>query len=184
MAVLYHDSTGRTQESIQDVNGAFFLITCEVIFTQAYAVMNHYPSQLPILRRETNENIYKLSAYYVAELCTSIPICILRAFGGPAILYVWAGFNTGFTLYAQIGITLTITAFTATAYGLFISSFFDQTVTELACVCDLIFLCLSGFYINLSSLSWFRFLSPFFFSNEALSIYFWHNVTQISEYKL
>lgn len=179
MAFLYHDSTGHTQESIRDVNGAFFIMTCEVIFTQAYAVMNHYPSQLPILRRETNENIYELSAYYVAEIFNSIPICILRAFSGLTILYLWAGFNTGIILYAQIGITLLISAFTANAYGLFISSFFDVTITELACVCDLLFLCFSGIYINLNTISSLRFVSPFFFSNEALSILFWKNVTQI-----
>lgn len=91
MAFLYHDSTGHTQDSIRDVNGALFLITCELIFTQSYAVMNHYPSQLPILRRETNENIYQLSAFYVAEIFNSIPICILRAFSGFTILYLWAG---------------------------------------------------------------------------------------------
>lgn len=106
---------------------------------------------------------------------------ILRAFSGFTILYMWAGFNAGFILYAQIGITLTISAFTATAYGLFISSFFDATFTELACVFDLIFLCLSGIYINLSSISSIRFVSPFFFSNEALCILFWNNVTQIGK---
>lgn len=82
-------------------------------------------------------------------------------------------------LYIQIGVTLMISAFTANAYGLFISSFFDVTVTELACVSDLIFLCFSGIYINLNSVSTIRFVSPFFFANEALSIQFWSNVTQI-----
>lgn len=142
MAFLYHESTGHTQESIRDVNGALFLITCEIIFTQAYAVMNHYPSQLPILRRETNENIYKLSAYYVAEIFNAIPICILRALTGFTILYLWAGFNTGFMLYAQIGVTLIISAFTANAYGLFISSFFEKTVTELGLYLIFLYICI------------------------------------------
>lgn len=181
MALIYHESTGRTQDSMRDVSGCLFIITCELIFTQAYGVMNYYPSQMPILRRETNEHIYQFSAYYVAEIINAIPICIIRSVSGFTITYLLAGFNTGFLLYAKIIVTLLVSAFTANAYGLFVSSFFEQTITELASAIDLIFMCLAGIYLNLSSVSYVRFISPFFFSNEALAILFWHDVTEIGK---
>lgn len=181
MAFLYHESTGRTQESIRDVGGALFLMTCELIFTQCYAVMNFYPEQMPILRRETNEHIYKFSAYYVAEIVNALPVCFLRSFSGLTIAYFWAGFNTGPLLFFQIGLTLMIASFTANAYGLLMSNLFKIAVNEVASITDLIFLSISGFYINLSSFPYIRFISPFFFSNEALAILFWSNVDEIGE---
>lgn len=103
MALLYHESTGRTQDSIQDVEGALFIITCEVIFTTCYSIINFYPSQLPILRRETNEHIYSFSAYYVAEVFNVVPVSFLRSFAGIAITYAWAGFDMGFVQFLKIG---------------------------------------------------------------------------------
>lgn len=181
MAALYHETTGRTQKSIQDVDGALFIMACEVIFTTCYSIINFYPSQMPILRRETNEHIYSFSAYYVAEVFNVIPIGILRSFTGIAITYAWAGFMD-FWLFLKIGITLLISAFAANAYGLFISGLFRIVIMELASVFDLIFLCLSGIYMNLDSLPYARYFSPFYYTNEALLISFWNNVTQIGMY--
>lgn len=153
MAVLYHDATGRTQQSIQDVSGALFIITCELIFTMCYAVIHFYPSQMPILRRETHEHIYSFSAYYVAEIVNVLPISFLRSFGGIGITYFWAGFNMGFSLFFKIGLTLVISSFTANAYGLMMSGIFKIVIMEIASVFDLVFLCMSGKRIKLLKFS-------------------------------
>lgn len=152
------------------------------IFTQCYAVMYFYPAQLPILRRETNEHIYKFSAYYVAEIVNALPICFLRSFSGLTISYYWAGFNTGFLLYLKIGLTLMISSFTANAYGLMMSNMFKIAISEVASITDLIFLCISGFYMNLNSFPYIRYISLFFFSNEALAILFWSDVDEIGKH--
>lgn len=178
MAALYHETTGRTQKAIQDVDGALFIMACEVIFTTCYSIINFYPSQMPILRRETNEHIYSFSAYYIAEVFNVIPVAFLRSFTGIAILYFGAGFMN-FWLVIKIGITLLIASFAANAYGLFISGLFKIVIMEIASVFDLIFLCLSGIYMNLYSLPYARYFSPFFYTNEALLISFWSNITKI-----
>lgn len=179
MAVLYQDSTGRTQKSIQDVNGAIWIINCEIFFTTCYSVMNFYPSQMPILRRETNEHIYNFSAYYIAEMFNVLPVAFLRSFVGIAITFAWAGFNTGIWLFLEIGLTLFIASFTANAYGLLISGLFKIVITEVASVFDLIFICFSGVYMNLDSWPYLRYISPFYLINEALSLSFWSNVDHI-----
>lgn len=181
MALLYHETTGRTQESVQDVTGAIVIITCELIFTMSYGVIHFYPSQMPILRRETNEHIYQFSAFYLSEMFSVWPVSFLRAFIGLAITYVWAGFRRGFLLYFQFGLILFVTAFTANAYGLFMSGIFKSITMEVSSVFDLIFLCMSGIYINLDAFPYIRYISLFYFSNEALSIGFWHNVTAIGK---
>lgn len=180
MAALYHETTGNTQKSIQDVDGALFIMACEVIFTTCYSVINFYPSLMPILRRETNEHIYSFSAHYVAEVFNVIPVAILRSFTGILILYLWSGFMN-FWIFMKIGITLLIASFAANAYGLLISGILKTVITDIASVFDLIFLCLSGIYMNLSSLPYARYFSPFFYTNEALLISFWSNVTEIGK---
>lgn len=179
MAGLYHETTGRTQESIQNVNGCLFIITCELIFTVCYSVMTFYPSQMPILRRETNEHIYNFSAYYIAEVFNVLPVCFLRSFAGIAITYTWAGFNNGYALFFRIGLTLFIASFTSNAYGLLMSGILKTTIPDLASISDLVFLCFSGLYMNLNSVRFIRYISPFYYANEALAISFWSNVTHI-----
>lgn len=179
MAILYHHTTGRTQETTRDVLGVFFLTSCGVIFTQCYSVMDFYQDQMPILRRETNEHIYKFSAYYIAEIVNALPICFLRAFSSLTMIYAFAAFNQGFIVYAELLLTFFTAAFTAQAYGLMMANLFKIAITDVASITDLIFLCISGFYINISAFPFIRFISFFFYTNEATAILFFRNVHEI-----
>lgn len=181
MAFLYLHCTGRTQETVRDVLGAFLLMSCGVVFTQAYSVMNFYQDALPVLRRETNEHIYKFSAYYVAEIVNALPVCFLRAFTGLAIVYFAAGFNIGLLVFLELLVTFLIAAFTANAYGLMMSNIFKIAISDVASITDLIFLVISGFYINLKSFPFIRYISFFFFTNEATAIIFFSNIDQIGK---
>lgn len=179
MAFLYTKSTGRTQNSIQDVQGLLVLITTELIFTNSYSSIYYYSTQMPILRRETNENIYHISAYYLSEIFSLMPLTFLRAIAGLTIVYIGTGFGHGYQMFIQFSSILFMSGLTATAYGLFIFGVFRTGTLEMAGVFDLIFLSLTGFYINLDAFPYIRYISFFYFSNEALAIGFWHNVTTI-----
>lgn len=154
-------------------------MSSELIFTMAYSIIHFYPSQMPILRRETNEHIYDFSAYYVAEVFNVLPISFLRSFAGLPILYLWAGFDMGATLYLKLGLTLMIASFAGNAYGLFISGVFKSVMMEVANFFDIVFLSFSGIYLNVSAAPYFRYVSPFFFATEGLSITFWTTIKEI-----
>lgn len=182
MTIIYSGATGKTQQSIQDIQGALFIMLCEVIFTTSYTVINVYPSLMPILRRETNEHIYKFSAYYVAEIISNIPTAFMRGFIPLAVTYSFAGFNRGILLYLQLGIMYMCAAITASAYGFLISGLIDTTdPAELAPPIDLIFMILAGIYINLNNFPYLRFVSLFYFSYEGVSTIFWHDVKSIGK---
>lgn len=66
--MLYGSVKPITQTAIQDIRGAIFIITTEVLFTFTYCVMWIIPAQLPLLRREIGEKIYRLSAFYVSKV--------------------------------------------------------------------------------------------------------------------
>lgn len=159
------------------MQGAFVLLTCELIFTMSYSIVFHYPTLMPILRRETNDHMYSLSAYYVAEIFCIMPLAFLRSFVGVA--FFWIGFQGDFLMYFTMSLTLFLTALTGNAYGLMVSGIFETVMTDLAAITDIIFLSLSGFYINLNAFPYLRYVSLFFFSNEALSILYWADVTDI-----
>lgn len=183
MPIAYSSTTGRTQESIQDVKGAIFLIIAEVIFTAIYRVANTYPSIIPILRREIHEKFYQFSAYYFTEIITRIPYGFFFSYASLSIIYYFLGFVQSFSLFVWFGLTLFISTYTATAYGFLLSGI---TETEFLSVqisppIDLIFLILSGVYMSLNDFPYLRYVSVFFYANESLSILFWMNVTEIGK---
>lgn len=181
MAGLYIDTSGRDQKSVQSVQGAFFIMSAEIIFGTSYGVAHTYPTQLPILRRETGENVYRLSAYYVANIICRIPKHLIDAFTFLGIIYLFAGFSNGLWLFIKLGTILTATAITSSAYGCMISGFFESArmTSEIAPPLDLLFLILGGVYINLSAFSRLKFTSLFFYSNEALAVTYWHGITEL-----
>lgn len=181
IAGLYIDTTGHDQQSVQGVQGALFIISAEVIFGTSYGVAHVYPTYLPILRRETGEHVYRLSAFYVSNIICLIPKHLIDAFAFLSIIYVFAGFANGVWLWLQLGIILTITAINAGAYGCMISGFFESArmTSEVAPPLDLLFLILGGVYINLSGFSLLKYISLFFYSNEALAVTYWHGITEI-----
>lgn len=179
IAIVYHDTTGRSQETTRDMLGVFFMVSCSLIFTQAYSVMDFYAFKLPILRRETNEHIYKFSAYYIAEIFNALPVCFLRVFVGVTLVYAWAAFNNGYILYFELLLTYFVAIFTAQAYGLMMSNLFRIAISDIASITDMIFMCISGFYININAFPYIRYISFFYYTNEATAILFYGNVKTI-----
>lgn len=178
IGVLYAAVTDNRQRSIQDINGFVFTIVSQVIFATAYNVVFFYPSMLPILRRETGEAIYDLSAYYVAIFLCSIPRSLMECFFFLIIVYPWIGFTSGFLMFLKIGITLTITAIPSTAYGLMLSGMFESSAltTEMAPPFDVLLCLMAGVYIKLDQLWFVKYFTPFYYSNEAISILIWKEI--------
>lgn len=183
MAFIYRNTTNNTQESIQDVRGALFIIVCEVVFSIAYSIIYFYPSQMPILRRETNENIYKFSAYYVAETLCAIPSSVIRSFVAVTTTYLFVGFYKGLKSYFQFVLTLVVTCFASHAYGLMLSGLFNSgaLTAEIAPPFDTVFLLMAGMYINLGDFPYVRYSSVFYYSNEALATVYWYDIKQIGK---
>lgn len=117
MGLLYTNLTGRTQSNIQDIQGLFFSLTCEIMFSTMYRILNVYLVKTPLLRRETNEKIYSLSAYYVANCLSDMPFLSIRPLFGLIITYNLSGFDKGILFFIQLWLTMIFLAFTANAYG-------------------------------------------------------------------
>lgn len=47
-----------------------------MVFGYSYGVINTMPSQLPLIRRETGENLYPFSVYYVATFIRNVSVIL------------------------------------------------------------------------------------------------------------
>lgn len=183
IAIAYSTVQHLNQSSPQSIEGAFYIITAQIVFRTSYSVQHVFRSQMPILRREVGENVYDLSAYYVAAAISNVPthcvdvVIILVAF------YMFSGFFSGLWLFCRFVWILLLTAITSNAYGFMASSLFDskRSVAEITPLFDTIFTLMSGKFVSLHNYPYLKLISVFYYTSEAMSLTYWHNVTDIGE---
>lgn len=181
--MFYSNLTGTEQEDVQNIQGIFFMLVCEIMFSVMYRCLNFCLASTPLLRRETNERIYGLSAYYVAEILSDIPFLAIRPFFGLIITYNMAGFTKGIIFFLEIWITLFFLSFCSNAYGLMLVGVFRSVILEVPPVFNLFFLAISGAYASLNDFPILKYSSLVFYAYEAISIFFWSDITEIGAYE-
>lgn len=186
ISLLFSNIKAENQKSIQDINGFCFILNTQIIFSTAYNAFDFFPSKLPVLRRETGERIYNLSAFYVANLLITLPRSIIECFFFLTIIYPFVGFTTGgFWMFLKIGLTLTITSIPSTAYGIMLSSIFESTrlTADFAAFFDVTFLVIAGYYKRLDVFWFMKYFSLFFYAYESVSILIWSEIPNLGGYK-
>lgn len=182
MALLYGGSNDVDQTAIQDINGFVQNMANEIILATAYNVVFYYPSKLPLLRRETGEGKYSLSAFYVAYLLSSMPKSFIECFVFLGIVFPFTNFLRGIWLFLKMALTLSIISIPATAYGLMLSGLFESSMvaTSLAAPFDVVLMVTGGIYIKLKLLWFLKYVSVFYYACEALSIIIWKQANVLS----
>lgn len=181
VGLLYSNVNGENQESIQDVQGIFFILSCEVMFSTSYRILHTYLTNSPLIRRETHERTYTLSACYVADVLSDMPFLTIRPLIGLIITYILAGFNKGIVLLLKLWLTMALLAFTSNAYGLMLVGLFRSLILEIPPLFTLTFMAVSGAYASIRDFPLLKYTSLFFYANEALSIFFWTDITEIGK---
>lgn len=181
IAFIYSSVRDQNQSLPQNVQGALYAITAQIVFRTSYGVQHLFPSVLPLLRREVNENIYSLSACYVSKIFSRIPMHLMDSFIILSAVFAFSGFLNQFWIFVQFLALLTVTGVTANAYGCMTSSIFDskRSISEIAPLTDALFTLMSGQLIRISQYPHLKLISLFFFSNEALSLIYWSDIKEI-----
>lgn len=146
-----------------------------------YRILSFYLTNTALLRRETNEQVYCFSAYYVAAWLSDVPFLSIRPLVGLLLTYIMGSFDKGIVFFFELWITLTFMAFTANAYGQMLVGVFRWLILEVPTVFNLIFMTLSGAYANLADYPTMKYISLFYYAYEAMSIFFWHDVSEIGK---
>ncbi|XP_026759081.2 protein scarlet-like isoform X2 [Galleria mellonella] len=174
------------QRDIQNVQGLLYLTITETIFLFIYAVFITFPSEVPVLLRETASGLYSPLPYYLSKMIFWIPRAIIEPILYASLIFGVAGLHGGF--YGWLGFTFVciLCANFANAYGSFLSSVFDkmETAALFSVPFELIGTMFSGIYLNLDSaypyISWLRYVSGFYYGVESISILQWDSIESIN----
>ncbi|XP_013188646.2 protein scarlet [Amyelois transitella] len=173
------------QRDIQNVQGLLYLTITETIFLFIYAVFITFPSEVPILLRETASGLYSPLPYYLSKMIFWIPRAIIEPVVYATLIFNVAGLHGGFMGWLGFTFVCVLCANYANAYGSFLSAVFDkmETAALVAVPFDLIGTMFSGIYLNIGSaskyVSWIRFLSGFYYGVESISILQWDSIETI-----
>ncbi|XP_028166609.1 protein scarlet-like isoform X2 [Ostrinia furnacalis] len=173
------------QRDIQNVEGLLYLTITETIFLFIYAVFITFPSEVPILLRETASGLYSPLPYYLSKMIFWIPRAVIEPLLFASLVFSVAGLHGGFTGWLGFSFVCILCANYANAYGSFLSAVFDklETAALIAVPFDLIGIMFSGIYLNLAStpayFSWLKFISGFYYGVESISILQWDSIRTI-----
>ncbi|GBP13327.1 Protein scarlet [Eumeta japonica] len=174
------------QRDIQNVQGLLYLTITEDIFLFIYAVFITFPSEMPILLRETASGLYSPAPYYVSKMIFWIPRAIVAPTLFASLVFALAGLHGGFSGWLGFTFICILCANYANAYGSFLSATFDsmETAALVSVPFELIGTMFSGVYLNLASVSaafgWLRYVSGFYYGVESISILQWDYIDRIN----
>ncbi|KAF7386791.1 hypothetical protein HZH66_011243 [Vespula vulgaris] len=183
VSVFFYGNNSNTQKGMQNVRGALYLMTSEIIFTVAYSVIYELPSDIINYLRETS--IYGPGVYYIATFIGLIPKSIIKSFIFTLSIILTLHNNIHWNDISYYCLTTALGAICGTAYGMMMSSWtLNVNLTSMIMVpIDMFFLLTAGMFYNLRSLPIFlgyiKYLSIFYYINECLSILYWSHVNKI-----
>ncbi|GBP26140.1 Protein scarlet [Eumeta japonica] len=175
-----------TQEGIQDVQGALFIIIAENTFSPMYSVLNMFPEEFPLFHRELRAGLYSTPLYYIARMIALLPGLLVEPTLFTLVVYWIAGLRATFRAFSFTVFLSILVLNVAIACGSFFSCAFGSMPLAIAYLVpfDYSLMMTSGLFIKLSSipkyLSWIRNLSWLMYSNEAMSIIQWEGVQNIT----
>ncbi|CAH2236224.1 jg22035 [Pararge aegeria aegeria] len=174
------------QRDIQNAEGLLYLMITETIFLFIYAVFITFPSEVPVLLRETASGLYSPLPYYLSKMIFWIPRAVIEPVLFVTLVFNVAGLQGGFMNWLGMCFVCILCANFANAYGSFLSAVFDkmETAALVSVPYDLIGTMFSGIYLNLASaspyVSWLKYVSAFYYGVETISIIQWESIDTIN----
>lgn len=72
IGILYAGESPNPQALINDVEGMFFNTIAEIFFYTYRRIIYVFEPELPIVRKETGENLYYISSYYIMKFLSLV----------------------------------------------------------------------------------------------------------------
>ncbi|XP_071156888.1 protein white-like [Mytilus edulis] len=183
--IYLHDNNNYDQKQVLNVNGVLFLLLTNMSFANMFAILNTFPTELPIFLREHGSGLYRVDTYYLSKSITELPALIILPTLFVSILYWMAGlyYNVeSFLICCGISI---LVANTAASFGMIISTLSSSATMALAVAPPLLIplMLFGGFFVQNDTipdwLLWLKYLSWFQYSNEVLNINQWSDIDHI-----
>ncbi|XP_022797461.1 ABC transporter G family member 9-like [Stylophora pistillata] len=158
------------EQSIEDRYSLLFFVVVYWMFSPLFQALLSFPSERSVVNKERAAGYYRLSAYYLAKLCSELPLVLCQPTLFYTAVYWMTGLNRSEAFLGNLFVLL-LTAITGQSVGLCIGATvmnFKKSVVVCA-VYGLTCMLLGGFYQkNIPSwLSWFQYTAFLKYSYEA-----------------
>jgi len=110
-----------------------------------------FPEERPVFLREANNNMYKVSAYFTAKICSEFPNSLLTPTLFGSIVYFVVGLNTEKSYKFPVFLLILFLIYNASAgYALILGTIFadKQLAVTLTPVLIIPFMLFAGFFVN------------------------------------
>ncbi|CAG2102282.1 unnamed protein product [Medioppia subpectinata] len=170
------------QKSVMNINGALFLLVTNMSFQNTMAVINTFCAENPLFFREHHNGMYRVDVYFISKSLTDLPIFLLIPMIFVSIYYYMVGFNpdiSAFLIAILIGILITSCA---VSFGYFMSCLTSSANVALSLGPPLLLpvVLFGGFFLNADTtaswLSWFKYISWFYYGFASLIINQWRHL--------
>ncbi|CAG0889837.1 unnamed protein product [Darwinula stevensoni] len=141
--------------------------------------------ELPIFLREHQSRMYRTDVYFIGKTVAEIPFFILSPILFTAIAYYMIGLNESFERFLVCNVIMVIVANVSCSFGYMISCMASTIAMALAIGPPFVIpvMMFGGFFLNNDSVPvyflWLKYISWFYYGNEALMINQWEDVRKI-----
>ncbi|CAG0883457.1 unnamed protein product [Cyprideis torosa] len=146
-------------EGINNINGALFLLINNMTFQNAFAIVSVFCSEYPILLREHQAGMYRITVYFLCKALAEIPLFVFYPVLFCSVTFFMIGYMIS-CVSSNMHMGLSVGPAIIVPFMLF-----------------------GGYYLHADSvpksLGWLRYLSWYYYGNEALAINQWKNLTNI-----
>ncbi|XP_078703250.1 protein white-like [Branchiostoma floridae x Branchiostoma belcheri] len=174
------------QDGILNINGALFLMLTNIAFSHIFSVINVFPAELPIFRREHGNGMYRTDVYFLCKTIAELPYFIVLPLGFTAICYWMVGLYAGWQEFLICYAIITITANVSVSAGYMVSTISPSVDVAMAIAAPMLIplMLFGGFFLKANSVPvyfiWLEYISWFKYSNELLCINQWSPVVNIT----
>ncbi|UJR37986.1 hypothetical protein I4U23_030668 [Adineta vaga] len=173
------------QTAVQNMNSLLFLIIINTSFSNIFAVVQSYTKEYPIFYKEYDDAVYRVTPYYFAKFFTELPLFATTTIIQLAITYWMTNLYSSakrFFIFAGI---IILTSFASVGLGSVLSVIANTPDQAQALQIPILLplMVFGGFFLNNQSgqewLKWIKYISWFYYANEALIINQWSDVDNL-----
>ena len=164
---------------IQNVTGLLFLSILSESFADLFAVLNSFPTQLPVFFREHFSGMYRVWVYFFAKTLAELPFFIIFPLSFSVIVYFLSGLVIDAARFFQFYFIILLAGNAGLSIG-YIAGAISPTTTVASIMGPLIifpFIIFGGTFSQAGSLApwvtWIEYLSWAHYSFEAVMVNEW-----------
>ena len=152
--IMFGGIFSENDKGVQDKVGLLLLCTINAAFGGMGGVLNVFPVEKNIIKKERVSNAYYLFIYFLAKITTEVPFNLFPAMLFIVLVYFMTGLERTLTKFLNFTFLLLVENLCAMSAGLWISSLSPtvEVANAIAPALNIIFTLFNGFFITMNDL--------------------------------